>query len=37
MEVNDDDHRYEPSGEPIEVAMLNFLIDNGIAVQSVIT
>ena len=33
MEINDDDHRYEPSGGPIEVALLNFLIENGISVH----
>jgi len=27
-----DDHRYEPKGSPLEVGMLNFLIDNGVSV-----
>lgn len=30
--MNDEDHRYEPAGCPLEVAMLNFLVDNGVAV-----
>ncbi len=33
VEINDDDHRYEPAGCPLEVSMLNFLVDNGIPVQ----
>ena len=31
--MNDDDHRYEPDGAPLEVAMLNLLIDNGVPVK----
>jgi len=31
--MNDDDHRYEPAGFPLEVALLNYLVDNGIPVQ----
>ena len=33
IEMNDDDHRYEPAGAPLEVALLNFLIDNGVPVH----
>jgi hypothetical protein len=36
IEMNDEDHRYEPQGSPIEVGMLNFLVDNGVAVQDLI-
>lgn len=33
MEMNDEDAKYVPQGDIIEVALLNFLIDNGYAVQ----
>lgn len=33
IEMNDEDHRYEPCGSPLEKGMLNFLVDNGVAVQ----
>ena len=33
IEINDDDHRYEPIGSPIEVGMFNYLINNGLAIQ----
>lgn len=28
IEIHDEDHRYEPAGAPIEVALFNLLIDN---------
>lgn len=28
--MNDEDHRYEPMGSPLEVGLLNFLVDNGV-------
>jgi len=31
--MNDEDHRYEPAGSPLEVALLNFMVDNGIPIQ----
>lgn len=30
IEMNDEDHRYEPVGSPLEVGLLNFLVDNGV-------
>jgi magnesium-transporting ATPase (P-type) len=31
--MNDEDHRYEAAGSPLEVALLNFMVDNGIPIQ----
>jgi len=31
--MNDEDHRYEPAGCPLEVALLNLMVDNGIPIQ----
>lgn len=33
IEIHDEDHRYEPAGAPIEVALFNLLIDNCIPIH----
>jgi hypothetical protein len=32
VEMNDEDHRFEPAGSPLEVALLNLMVDNGIPI-----
>jgi magnesium-transporting ATPase (P-type) len=33
MQMNDDEHKYVPTGSPVEVGLLKFLITDDIAVQ----